>query len=93
VLSDPVFYLLLGVVYGSLGLLGLSPGPKQPRPLKDMVWHPIRYRIRPADLKGTYVSQLALAAPYMYLIGLASAVIGILLTIYRLMGEATDRLF
>jgi hypothetical protein len=93
VLTDPVFYFWFGFVYGSLGLLGLSPGPKQPRPLKDMVRHPLRYRIRFAEVKGTYVSELALAAPYMYLIGVGSAAIGILLTIYRLVEMAADGLF
>jgi hypothetical protein len=92
-LTDPVFYLFFGLVYGLLGLLGLSPGPRQPRPLKEMVWHPIRYRIRFAEVKGTYVSVLALAAPYMYLIGVGSTAMGLLLTIYRLMEMAADGLF
>lgn len=74
------FLIAMGVVTGSLAILGLSPGPGQPESLITMVKHPIRYRIRPGSVaKGTHVSELALMAPYLYLIGLGLVVSGMLL--------------
>jgi energy-converting hydrogenase Eha subunit E len=72
------FLMGMGAFIALLGILGLAPGPEQEKPLKAMLAHPLHNRIRPSSVeKGAHVSELALSAPYLYLIGICMAVVGL----------------
>jgi hypothetical protein len=75
------FLIVMGLLFGGLGAYGMTPGRFQPRPLRDTLKHPLRYRIdyKQAIRNRHYVSQAEIAGPYLYLAGLLSAIGGAIL--------------
>lgn len=82
-LERSIGWLASGAAFVLLGALGFSPGPAQPRSWRQMMLHPIRYRIRTSDAVGKVVAPLAQISSYLYVWGLVSIVVGLGLSLWQ----------